>query len=220
MGFDVNPEALSILEKTLTDPRLRPFVDASLPIPRVWPDSGEIRLIILGQDPTVKNEASKKNITHVLNLDKKGGLRTYLSHLCSSLGFDIDHEVYATNLFKNFFVKPPTQIKEIDVFEQFPKYWLPLLLREIARFPGVPVISLGEPLLKSIILPDNGWRVREYWGYVPEWKSGHTGEFKYSPPGDNRLNRPIFPFPHQPSVSKRFYKERLDAYIGYVRENI
>jgi len=32
-------------------------------------------------------------------------------------GLDLDQNIYATNYFRNFFIKPPTQIEEINVFE-------------------------------------------------------------------------------------------------------
>jgi hypothetical protein len=31
------------------------------------------------------------------------------------------------------------------------------------------------------------------------------------------LNRTVFPFPHQPSVRKAFYRERLADYVAFVR---
>ncbi|MCX6078805.1 MAG: hypothetical protein NTW32_04655 [Chloroflexi bacterium] len=126
--------------------------------------SGSIKLIVLGQDPTVKNEASRKSIKTVLNLDKNGSARAYLSGVSQKLGIDLKQHVYATNLFKNFFVQPPTQIKQIDIFQTFLPAWLPYLKDELAQYPDIPVITLGEPVLQTILMPGLPDRLREYWG--------------------------------------------------------
>jgi hypothetical protein len=81
-----------------------------------------------------------------LNLDKRGLLHRYVSRICRGLALDIDRNAYATNLFKNILMKPPTQIRHISVFQEFSPYWSPLLLHELHPFPKVPVITLGQPL--------------------------------------------------------------------------
>ena len=42
---------------------------------------GEIKLVILGQDPTVRNVRQRGKITCTLNLDKGGALRTYMERI-------------------------------------------------------------------------------------------------------------------------------------------
>jgi hypothetical protein len=37
-------------------------------------------------------------------------------------------------------------------------------------------------------------------------------------PECNTLERMIFPFPHQPSLQKVFYRDRLSAYISFVKK--
>ncbi len=81
------------------------------------------------------------------------------------LGWSLEENIYATNLFKNFFVKPPTQIKEVDVFKEFPRWWLPFLRNELNSYPNIPVITLGEPLLSALVDDGINRRVRYYWRY-------------------------------------------------------
>jgi len=60
--------------------------------------------------------------------------------------------------------------------------------------------------------------LREYWGYKPEWKNGKMESFKYVKPDDNLLGRILFPFPHQPTLRKGFYKMRMDDYIAFAKD--
>ena len=217
-GLDIQRRAAAVLRKLKANPKLGRFVDSTLDIPEVFRGEGEIRLVVLGQDPTVKNPASRRGITTVLNLNRSGALKNYLSRICESLGLNVDEHVYATNYLKNFFVKPPTQITEINVLQVFGPMWLPLLQDELAQFRQVPVIALGEPLLAALVRGAASPRVRDYWGYTPGWKSGDSGPLHYLAPQDNWLGRTVFPFPHQPSIAKQFYAERLASYTAFVRQ--
>ncbi len=202
------------------DPRLKPYVNAALPIPRTYRGEGETKLVILGQDPTVKNPASLAKIDVVLNLRRKGGLWNYLQRICLNLGLDLRQHVYATNYLKNFFVKPPTQIHDFKVFEEFSRHWVPILQEELAEFAGLPVIALGQPLLSMLRLEPAMPLVRDYWGYTPQWKQGDKGQFDYLRPSENALGRVIFPFPHQPSIRKEFYKQRLGDYCDFASKTL
>jgi hypothetical protein len=214
-------KAEALLRQLVQDnPSLACYVDDSLPIPKVFAGHGEIKLIVLGQDPTVKKPESRKTITTVLNLDKEGSLRRYLGDVCHKLGVDLDHSVYATNLLKNFFVAPPTQISPIDVFKVFGDIWLPFLKEELSVFPGVPVLTLGEPLLSALVFEGVSARVRHYWGYRRDWQTNPPVDFRYVAPAENRLGRQLFPFPHQPSLRKKFYAESLESYTEYVRQEL
>ena len=214
---NVSEEIKNIFEDLKRSEKLAKYVDASLQIPQPFIGAGPIKLIVLGQDPTVKNEASRKSIKTVLNLDTNGSVRAYLSGVCSKLGIDLKQHLYATNLFKNFFVQPPTQIKEIDIFQTLLPIWLPLLKEELAQYPDVPVITLGEPVLQTILKPGMPERLREYWGYTVQWKTGQIQPLQYLKPEDNLLGRNIFPFPHQPSLRKQFYKEQMYEYITFMK---
>jgi len=137
--------------------------------------------------------------------------------VCNGLGIQVTENVYATNLYKNFFIRPPTQITEIDVFQEFKDAWLPLLKDELEPYAGIPVITLGEPLLAPLVGENTSAKVRDYWGYTPEWTEGKVKPLGHIGAADNRLNRIIFPFPHQPSLRKRFYRARMSDYVSFVK---
>ena len=215
MDIRIQRSSEEIVKQLRGNPLLSRYVDFSLPIPGVFRGDGEIKLIFLGQDPTVKSEKARKDIQTVLNLDKNGQLLYYLQGICRGLGLALGKNIYATNLFKNFFIQPPTQIREMDIFKEFTPYWLSLLRDELAQFPKAPVITLGEPLLISIA--KTAVKVRDFWGYVPTWKSGETRTFHFLRPEDNLLDRMVFPFPHQPSLRKQFYRDRLERYVAFMK---
>jgi hypothetical protein len=204
------------------DPELGSLVDTSLPIPAPFRRPGTVRLVILGQDPTVDNPASRKKIKTALNLDISGSLRTYLLKVCGLLGLDLDSEVYATNLLKNFFVKKPTtlQKQQPDFFQRCLPYWLPVLQAELEEFPGVPVITLGEPLLSTIVCAGASGKVHDYWGYMERWKQGSEKRLAFLSPQQTILERTVFPFPHQPSWQRfPFYSGRLQRYCAFVLDH-
>ena len=207
-----------VLASLHSDNVLSRYIDASYPIPQPFQGTGEIKLIVLGQDPTVKDAKARAKIKTVLNLDKNGSVRAYLSGLSQKLGVDLQQNVYATNVYKNFFIAPPTQIKDIDIFKTFLPAWLPILKNEMAQYEGVPVVILGEPILKALVKGNAPRQLKEYWGYTPEWKTGRFGSPSHIKPDENFLGRTIYPFPHQPALRIPFYKKRMDDYIAYLKE--
>lgn len=216
MNSDVD-KAERKFEELCQDTNLSKYLDPKFRMPKPYIGKGPIRLIFLGQDPTVKDSASRQSIKTVLNLDRRGSVLVYLSGVCQKLGIVLQHNVYATNLFKNFFVQPPTKIKEIDIFQVFLPAWLPLLQEELAQFPDIPVITLGQPVMQILIKSGVPILVREYWGYTSEWKEGKLVPLQFIKPAENRLGRMVFPFPHQPSIRKEFYKQRMDDYIAFMK---
>lgn len=52
--------------------------------------TSNIKLIFIGQDPTVRREESREEINVTLNLDKGNSLRTYLEKVCETLGMDLE----------------------------------------------------------------------------------------------------------------------------------
>ena len=215
---ETNFKSFGILKSLASHERLGRFVDSRFSVPHTYRGTGSIQLFVLGQDPTVKNEESRVSITQVLNLNKHGSLYNYLSRICTGLGLDLDKSIYATNYLKNFFIVPPTQIKEISIFKEFAPYWLPLLREELAEFTHAPIITLGQPLLSAIVRGGASPLVREYWGYTDNWKSGKTGAFRYLEPGKNILGRTVFPFPHQPTIGKRFYADQFRGYVAFMKQ--
>lgn len=221
IGDQVVHKAEALLRQFVQDnPPLACYIDNSLSIPRVFAGDGEIKLIVLGQDPTVKKPESRRKITTVLNLNKGGSLRRYLENVCHKLGIELDHNVYATNFLKNFFVAPPTQISPVDIFKVFGDVWLPFLKEELSVFPDVPVLTLGEPLLSALVSREVSAQVRYYWGYRQDWQTNPPVDFRCIAPAENRLVRQLFPFPHQPSLRKKFYRENLRSYIEYMRQEL
>ncbi len=210
-------DAQAVLKRILADAALAASVDDTLSIPMHYHGSGAVRLIVLGQDPTVKNAASRQTIKMVLNLDKKGSLQNYIRHICTALDLSFERDLYATNYFKNFFSAPPASL---NVLPQFVPYWLPHLTEELAQFPNVPIIALGEPLLEVLAQGNASRKVRDYWGFVPNWQMAEQKPFKSLASNENSLNRLIFPFPHQPSLRKTFYKSRLDAYLAFMKASL
>jgi uracil-DNA glycosylase len=208
--------ALSQLEQAEA---VRPFVDWDLPIPQPYLGSGEIRLILIGQDPTVQREGSRRAIQTVLNLDKPGALRTYLEDLCHDLGLSLAENVYATNACKNFFVRRPTTIKKVegvDVLEASAPVWLPVLKRELAQFPEATVISLGEPVLSILVRPGFPREVKYYWGYHEDWQQGKCTPMRPIAAGESTVGRVIFPFVHL--RSPKFFRVKRSEYIAFIRQ--
>lgn len=185
-------------------------IDLSHPVILPFQGKGKIKLIVIGQDPTVKNEVSRKHITCTLNLDKNNSLRKYIEEICSSLNITLEN-VYATNLFKYFYTIPPAKTMEVLKMHLQPN--LELLQKELAEFSNVAIITLGEPVLK--LLTDEKTKVRAFWDYNIKTKKTEK-RFRFSEAMDNKLERILYPFPHQPSIIKEFYKNTLYDYINFM----
>ncbi len=202
----------------LSKPNLRSYIDTKHEIPEIYRGTGQIKLFIIGQDPTVKNKASRKNITTVLNLDKPGKLQRYIFKICSLLDIDPVSEIYATNLLKNFFEEPITDNR--DALTKFAHHWLPVLREELEAYRKVPVITMGDTVLSLLFCNEHKNLVRNYWGYHEDWKDGLTLPFSHCDSSNNILGRELFPFPHQPSIVKDFYASRIEKYIKYMKERL
>ena len=189
-------------------------IDLSLPVISPFIGTDVIKLIFIGQDPTIENVTSRKHITCTLNLDKKNTLRTYVNNICDSLGITIEN-VYATNLFKYFYTIPPA--KTIDVLIAHLEPNLELLKKELAIYRNIPIITLGEPVLQLLV--NSKSKVKDYWNYNYKTKKSDNN-FTRSLAMENKLCKDFFPFPHQPSISKEFYKETIISYLQYMSEII
>ncbi|HRF66841.1 MAG TPA: hypothetical protein PK605_05250 [Ignavibacteria bacterium] len=175
--------------------------------------TNKIQLIILGQDPTVKNEKSRQSIEYTLNLDKAGSLKAYINQICNLLGISFDN-IYATNVFKYFYTYPPERTMHV-LYSHLPAN-LELLKEELAAYPNIPIIALGLPVLQ--LLAGEKAQVRDYWSYNPKTRKCE-GKFTFCPAKDNKLERDIYPLPHQPSIRKDFYRSNLMNYIKYLKNN-
>lgn len=206
-------EAIRINLKCQNDFSTNP-IDLILPFIPPFRGKGDIKLIIIGQDPTIRNEISRKNITCTLNLNKGNSLRTYIDTICIGLGITIEN-VYATNLFKYFYTVPPASTLTILLNHLEPN--LTLLQTELAEFKDAAILTLGEPVLQ--LLTNENSKVKVFWNYnIKTRKSDEL--FTFSDPKDNKLGRVFYPFPHQPSIQKEFYKNTLQSYLGFMKNQI
>ena len=186
-------------------------IDDTLPIIPPFDGLGNIKLIVIGQDPTVKNNNSRSKISCTLNLDKNNSLKRYIEQICFGLGMDLEN-VYATNIFKYFYTVPPA--KTMKVLYQHLEPNLQLLDAELANYKNAIIITLGEPVLK--LLTDDKNKVRKYWDY--DVKTGISNmKFSFVEAKENKLGRDFYPFPHQPSLRKDFYRNTLNDYLKFVQ---
>lgn len=189
---------------TRTNDYIENKIDSTLsPVPP-FRGNGQIKLVVIGQDPTIRNTKRRERISCTLNLDKKGALKTYIENICKGLGITLDN-VYATNVFKYFYTVPPADTPHVLAAHLQPN--LALLKEELSQYPDCPIITLGEPVLK--LLTDKKHKVRDYWKYK-------KNDFHHISASDNLLGRPIYPFPHQPSLRKELYKTNLTHYLAYM----
>lgn len=220
MPLDIDERATAILQALARDPLLASYIDPSHDIPKVYCGIGTIRLIILGQDPTVDDPAGRAKVKQVLKVKQRGPLHNYIQRICLDLQFDLCRNIYATNFVKNFFTRKPTQVKEVDLLAEASFYWLPLLRDELAQFPGIPVITLGEPLLSHIVIGGASPLVHDYWGYLADHPGQSSKEWHFLRPDQNLLGRVVFPFPHLPSLQKDLYRDHLRDYLAYMRREL
>lgn len=165
MNQDNITDRVSLIISELTDyaeNRIDVLLNSNIIQPYIGSD--DIRLIIIGQDPTVKNINSRKKIETTLNLDKKNALASYISRICNGLGLSLSN-VYATNLFKYFYTNPPASTMNVLYNHIQPN--LELLREELNAYPSCPIITLGEPLLKLLTNKDErliNYLVKHYAG--------------------------------------------------------
>jgi len=204
IGIDFERELASIFNELTDEPsnHIQPEYGFVPP----FMGGNDIKLIVIGQDPTIRKEERRKNIICTLNLDKQGALRRYVEQqICDNMEISIDN-VYATNVFKYFYERPPADT--LDVLKKHLSPNLTLLKEELNHFPKVPVITLGEPVLK--LLNNDQAKVRYYWRY------DRNGEFMRVEAEESKLGRAFYPFCHQPSIRKQFYKDNLKDFCQFV----
>lgn len=207
----------AIIRELSSHPELCEFIDGTLPAPEPFGPTRDARLVILGQDPTVKRPESRARVRVVLNLDRGGALRTYLREVCDIFALDLDSEVAAFNVANNFFTAPPTQLPDGVLLTAVDR-WMPVVRDQLGCHPHACVMSLGEPVLELLAREDASRRVREYWGYINAKVAGDPARFRALPGSKSRFARDIYPFPHQPSRGRRFYKLTLPEYARFVAQ--
>jgi hypothetical protein len=178
----------------------------------------DVKAVIIGQDPTILNGSEKlkhrqRKITSTLDLENMNSpLRRYCLLVCERLGFDIDKEVYATNLCKCVFREKPAYNGLLD---KHAEKWIPLLKEELNVFSDkVIFITLGEPLIKQLVV-SNKKKVKYYWDYIGDTKSNKN--FKFIDANENVLQKRLYPMSHQPAWSKNmFYRTYLNDYLKFI----
>ncbi len=211
-GIDYKQELENIFEQLLRLGESPNPVKQELKFVPPYFGKDDIKLIIIGQDPTIRNEERRNNIICTLNLDKSGALRGYVEQICEGLGITIDN-VFATNIFKYFYTTPPAQT--FDLLKKHLPYNLELLNKELELLPKAPVITLGEPVLK--LLTNDKAKVRNYWGYNPKTKSRDDDFDSVGTDDNNEIRRVFYPFCHQPSLRKQFYQENIKKHLESVK---
>jgi len=206
--------------KKLASSEISSYIDTSLTPPDPFRGRGEIKLIVLGQDPTVHNPKHRKKLKVTLLLNQPGRLRTYIEDICKGLDLGLDENIYATNLLKNFFTVPPDTLrkKNPQLFCNAADYWIPLLREEIKEFENVPILPLGEPVLNCLTKSEERILIRNFWGY--EGPAQYGKNFAYMKPTENILSRVVFPFPHLPGRSHKIYQQQFNNYLAFMKEHI
>lgn len=216
---ELSIEVKKVIEK-LASSEISLFIDTSLPPPAPFRGSGKTKLIVLGQDPTVQDPEYRKKIKVTLLLNQPGGLRTYIWKICKALDIELNENIYATNLLKNFFTVPLDTMRKNDpqFFRKAADYWIPLLKEEIEEFENVSILPLGEPVLNCLTKGPDQVLIRNYWGYEGQAQYGQN--FDYIKPTENVLSRAIFPFPHIPGLAHKFYRQKMNEYLAFMKEHI
>jgi len=195
-----------------------PIDDSLLPVPPHWPANQNVKVILVGQDPTIRNKVQRSEMKCTLNLDRQGPLKSYVNIIMRGLGISAD-KIYATNLFKYFYTAPPAET--FDVLEQHLLPNMELLKKELQLFPDAIVLFLGEPILRLITHENHksSSKMTKFWDYNSVEKASN-GYFSFLSGNDNYLERDVFPLPHQPSITKAFYKNTLNSYLAFIRQRM
>ena len=207
------------ITETLRSSDLGKYIDRSgLVAPIPFRGEGEIKLIVLAQDPTVRKMRHRQELKVTLQLDKEhaeGRLPKYLRDICGKLGLDLDQNLYATNIVKNFFTDRPDQIDRSIIQRAFP-YWAELLNQELGEFKDIPIITLGEPVINCFM--PKPIKIKYYWGF--QGPRLYNGEMKHIVPTENTLQRHIFPFAHIHGLKYSLYNGNLTRYVSYMKEYV
>jgi len=212
-------EVKKVINK-LASSEISSHIDTSLIPPDPFRGRGEIKLIVLGQDPTVHNPKHRKKLKVTLLLNQPGRLRTYIEDICKGLDIELDENIYATNLLKNFFTDPPDTMRKKypQFFRKAADYWIPLLRKEIEKFKNVPILPLGEPVLNCLTKSEERILIRNFWGY--EGPAQYGRNFDYIRPRENVLARAVFPFPHIPGLAHKFYRQQMNGFLVFMKKQI
>jgi uracil-DNA glycosylase len=162
-----------------------------------------VKLIIVGQDPTVSIESTRARITTTLMLDGLNILHTYIEKICERLKINLNKEVYATNLFKYYYTQKPSS----NLLRRHSELNVKLLKEELKALPDCPILTLGEPILQ--LLTSDKEKVKDY------WEDNHANFVAI-----NGVTQKIYPFIHYNTWNtKKMYKERFEKQLDSIGLN-
>jgi uracil-DNA glycosylase len=106
-------------------------------------ENGNTRLMLIGQDPTIR---SGRGVNRVLDLDnEQGQLRRWLISVFGESIFDT-YTLYATNLVKCTLEQPPSESSNaLKLLQTYFRHCQTYIFREISLFKPNFVLSFGEP---------------------------------------------------------------------------
>jgi uracil-DNA glycosylase len=116
----------------------------SLRVAPFFREGGRFRLMLVGQDPTVRKKPER--VRHALMLDQPGGqLSRWLGHLFGEAFQAVT--LYATNVVKCSFSRPPSEMEEggLAFLVPYARRCKAYLAQEVKTFAPDLVIALGEP---------------------------------------------------------------------------
>lgn len=143
--MDIIAEALKIRD-SLNDYEEN-HIDTNLAPVLPFKGNDRIKLIVIGQDPTITEVKERGKIKTTLKLDAPGPLRRYIESICRGLEITIEN-VYATNLFKYFYKKKPASTPK--VLAAHLESNLALLKKELSEYSDCIIITLGQPVLQLL----------------------------------------------------------------------
>jgi hypothetical protein len=158
-----------------------------------------IKLIIIGQDPTVCSSDTRDHLNSVLALRNKGNnLYNYIvNEILNPIGISIEN-VYATNIFKHYFKSTPKQENILHHIDDN----LELVKKELVLIPNCPIILMvGNQVLNNISEHELAYY----------WDAGNIHSSK------NKLDRELFPFPHLTPhrLHDKYKGKNFERYIDY-----
>lgn len=140
-------------------------------VPSYFRQGGEPRLMLIGQDPTIKRQPDR--VKHALMLDDPNSqLSRWLREEVFGRNSFNSLTLYATNLVKCGFRELPSRLGGLKFLQPYFENCRHHLAQEISRFQPTLVLTLGEPAHKSFITTlDNRNEFSE------DMKNAFTGKF-------------------------------------------
>jgi len=111
-------EVKKVINK-LVSSEISSYIDTSLTPPDPFQGRGEIKLIVLGQDPTVHNPKHRKKLKVTLLLNQPGRLRTYIEDICKGLDLGLKKIGTRTELHVPIFPAGTRTKLHVPIFSEY-----------------------------------------------------------------------------------------------------